>query len=72
MKMEIKTIGVIGAGQMGAGIAQVAALAGYDVILNDIKQEFVDRGMGGIQKAYPSSLRKEGWKQMQRTLHWPG
>ena len=49
--MEIKTIGVIGAGQMGAGIAQVAAVAGYDVILNDIKQEFIDRGMGGIQKS---------------------
>jgi 3-hydroxybutyryl-CoA dehydrogenase len=49
--MDIKTIGVIGAGQMGAGIAQVAALAGYDVILNDIKQEFVDRGMAGIQKS---------------------
>ena len=51
MSMEVKTIGVIGAGQMGAGIAQVAALAGYDVILNDIKQEFIDRGMGGIQKS---------------------
>ncbi len=49
--MEIKTIGVIGAGQMGAGIAQVAALAGYNVILNDIKQEFIDRGMGGIEKS---------------------
>ncbi len=49
--MEIKTIGVIGAGQMGAGIAQVAAVAGYDVILNDIKQEFIDRGMGGIEKS---------------------
>lgn len=49
--MEIKTIGVIGAGQMGAGIAQTAAVAGYDVILNDIKQEFIDRGMAGITKS---------------------
>ena len=49
--MEIKTIGVIGAGQMGAGIAQVAALAGYDVIFNDIKQDFIDRGMAGITKS---------------------
>ncbi|MDO9537035.1 MAG: 3-hydroxybutyryl-CoA dehydrogenase [Thermoplasmata archaeon] len=49
--MEIKTIGVIGAGQMGAGIAQAAAVSGYDVILNDIKQEFIDRGMAGVQKS---------------------
>ena len=56
--MEIKTEGVIGAGQMGAGIAQVAALAGYDVILNDIKQEFIDRGMGGIQKSLGKFVEK--------------
>jgi len=49
--MEIKTIGVIGAGQMGAGIAQAAAMSGYNVILNDIKQEFIDRGMAGISKS---------------------
>jgi len=38
----------VGAGQMGNGIAQVAAASGLDVIMNDIKQEFVDRGMGVI------------------------
>ena len=43
--MEIKRIMVVGAGQMGGGIAQVAAQAGYDVLLNDIKQEFVDKGL---------------------------
>lgn len=43
--MEIKKIMVVGAGQMGGGIAQVAAQAGYDVLLNDIKQEFVDKGL---------------------------
>jgi len=46
--MEIKKVLVVGAGQMGGGIAQVAAQAGLDVILNDIKQEFVDRGLGII------------------------
>jgi 3-hydroxybutyryl-CoA dehydrogenase len=49
--MEIKTFGVIGAGQMGNGIAQVAAASGLDVIMNDVKQEFVDKGLktiGGI------------------------
>jgi 3-hydroxybutyryl-CoA dehydrogenase len=46
----MKTIMVIGAGQMGSGIAQVAAQAGYEVILNDIKEEFVTRGLNGIEK----------------------
>jgi 3-hydroxybutyryl-CoA dehydrogenase len=46
----MKTIMVIGAGQMGAGIAQIAAQAGYSIILNDIKDEFVLRGLGIIQK----------------------
>jgi len=39
--MDIKTYGVIGAGQMGNGIAQVAAMSGLNVIMNDIKAEFV-------------------------------
>ena len=46
--MKIKTFGVVGAGQMGSGIAQVAAQSGLKVILNDIKAEFVERGLGGI------------------------
>jgi 3-hydroxybutyryl-CoA dehydrogenase len=48
--MEIKTFGVIGAGQMGAGIAQVAAQTGYRVIMRDIEQRFVDGGMANIEK----------------------
>ncbi len=48
--MEIKTFGVIGAGQMGAGIAQVAAQTGYRVIMRDIEQRFVDGGMAKIEK----------------------
>jgi len=49
--MEVKVFGVIGAGQMGNGIAQVAAASGLTVIMNDVKQEFVDKGLktiGGI------------------------
>lgn len=46
--MEIKTIGVVGAGQMGNGIAQVAAAIGLNVIMNDIKDEFVERGLATI------------------------
>ncbi len=48
--MEVKKIMVVGAGQMGSGIAQVAAAAGFEVILNDIEQKFVDRGLGVIEK----------------------
>ena len=46
----VQKIGVVGAGQMGNGIAQVAAAAGYDVTLVDIKQEFVDGGLSNIEK----------------------
>jgi len=48
--MEIKTFGVVGAGQMGNGIAQVAAMSGLNVIMNDIQDEFVQRGLGTITK----------------------
>ncbi|UCD14779.1 MAG: NAD(P)-binding domain-containing protein, partial [Thermoplasmatales archaeon] len=43
--MKINKIGVIGAGQMGHGIALVAAKAGFDVILRDIKDEYVKKGL---------------------------
>ena len=47
--MDVKKIAVIGAGLMGAGIAYVGAMKGYEVALNDIKQEFVDKGMQRIR-----------------------
>ena len=45
----IKRIGVIGAGQMGSGIVQVCAKAGYDIRLNDISTEALDRGLTSIE-----------------------
>jgi 3-hydroxybutyryl-CoA dehydrogenase len=48
--MDIKTLGVVGAGQMGNGIAQVAAASGLNVIMNDIKEEFVQKGLATIAK----------------------
>ena len=54
----MKTIMVIGAGQMGGGIAQVAAQAGYSVILKDIKDEYVMRGLGIIQKNLKRNVEK--------------
>ena len=56
--MEIKTFGVIGAGQMGAGIAQVAAMSGLNVIMNDIKTEFVDKGLANIDKILSLGVEK--------------
>ena len=47
---KIATVGVIGAGQMGGGIAHVCALAGYDVLLNDLSQERIDQGLQAIDK----------------------
>ena len=57
--MEIKTFGVIGAGQMGNGIAQVAAQAGYTVIMNDIKEEFLKRGVETINRNLDRQVKKE-------------
>jgi 3-hydroxybutyryl-CoA dehydrogenase len=48
--MSVKNVMVIGAGQMGSGIAQVCAQAGFQVVLNDLKSEFVERGLGVINK----------------------
>jgi 3-hydroxybutyryl-CoA dehydrogenase len=48
--MDIRKVGVVGAGQMGHGIAQVFAVAGFDVVLRDINEEFVSKGLGRIRK----------------------
>lgn len=56
--MEIKTIGVLGAGTMGNGIAQVAAQTGYSVIMRDIKDDFVQRGLKNIEKFLAKSVEK--------------
>ena len=47
---EIKTVGIIGAGQMGSGIAHVCALAGYEVLLNDVAPERIEAGKAAIDK----------------------
>ncbi len=66
----VKTVGVIGAGQMGAGIAQICATIDKDVILCDIKQEFLDNGIGTITKNLTRSVSKEriSQKDMDNTL----
>ena len=47
--MEIKKIGVIGAGTMGTGIAQVAATSGFEVMLNDVKDDYLQRSLKTIE-----------------------
>jgi 3-hydroxybutyryl-CoA dehydrogenase len=59
----MKRIAVIGAGQMGNGITQVAASAGYEVLMVDIKQDFVDRGMATIQKSLSKLVLKQRMSQ---------
>jgi 3-hydroxybutyryl-CoA dehydrogenase len=56
--MEIKTLGVVGAGQMGSGIAQVAAANGLSVLMSDIKEEFVERGFAAIDKSLGRIVKK--------------
>jgi 3-hydroxybutyryl-CoA dehydrogenase len=54
-----EVIGVVGAGTMGNGIAQVAARAGYDVILHDVRDEFIERGRAAIEKSLQRDVDKE-------------
>jgi len=56
--MAIKTIGVLGAGVMGNGIAQVASMAGYNVIMRDIEDRFVESGIKNIDKFLTKSVEK--------------
>ncbi|MDR7073884.1 3-hydroxybutyryl-CoA dehydrogenase [Fictibacillus barbaricus] len=64
--MSIQNIMVIGAGQMGSGIAQVCAMAGYDVILHDIKDEFVEKGIGTIQKNLNRQVEKGRMEEVEK------
>ena len=57
--MEIVTVGVIGAGQMGNGIAHVMALAGYDVKINDISQDALDAAVATIRRNMDRQVSRE-------------
>jgi 3-hydroxybutyryl-CoA dehydrogenase len=57
--MSVKLIGVIGAGQMGNGIAQVAACAGYNVVIVDIKQEYLEKGILNIKNSLDKLVKKD-------------
>jgi 3-hydroxybutyryl-CoA dehydrogenase len=57
--MDIKTIGIVGSGMMGSGIAQVAAATGFGVILHDIGQEYLDRALKTMDKSL-AKLKEKG------------
>src|SRR3954469_5906597 len=61
-EMAIKKVGVLGCGLMGSGIAQVSAMAGYDVVVLEADQKFIDKGFAGIEK----SLRKHPERRVQK------
>ena len=75
--MEIKTVGIIGAGQMGSGIAHVCALAGMDVMLNDLDEERIAAGLatinGNMQRQVSKKIIEEGERQaaLERTKPAP-
>jgi 3-hydroxybutyryl-CoA dehydrogenase len=61
--MGIERIAVLGAGQMGNGIAQVAACAGYEVVMIDIKQDYLDKGLAAIENSLSRVVKKERMTQ---------
>ncbi|AFQ09634.1 3-hydroxybutyryl-CoA dehydrogenase [Bacillus pacificus] len=64
--MSVQKIVVIGAGQMGSGIAQVCAMAGYDVKVQDLKQEQLDRGLAIITKNLARQVEKGRMKEEEK------
>lgn len=62
-----KTIGVIGAGTMGNGIAQTAATAGFDVVMCDVSADFVERGIANIAKSLDRFVKKETMTEGQKS-----
>jgi 3-hydroxybutyryl-CoA dehydrogenase len=64
--MSMQSVGVIGAGQMGAGIAQVSAQAGYRVFLADVSREFAEKSKAGIAKQLDRAVSREKITQADR------
>jgi 3-hydroxybutyryl-CoA dehydrogenase len=69
--MGVSTVGIIGAGQMGAGVAQVAAQAGLNILLNDVSDDLVRRGLQGIERNLDRMIQRGRFKpdERDRVLH---
>jgi 3-hydroxybutyryl-CoA dehydrogenase len=77
MSIDIRKIGIVGAGQMGSGIAHVCAIAGYDVVLNDVDDERINNGLATVSGSTARQVskgliseesRQEGLKRIQTAL----
>ena len=71
--MQIKKVGVLGAGLMGAGIAQVAAASGHEVMVVEVSDALLQKGLGGIEKSLAKfaeklvpAIRKEGVLMLEK------
>src|SRR6201982_3824447 len=62
----IKKVGVLGCGLMGSGIAQTAAQAGYETVVREVEQKFLDKGIGGIEKSLGKFVEKGKLKAEDR------
>ena len=62
-----ETIGIIGAGTMGNGIAQTAANSGFDVVMCDVNEDFVSRGLADIGKSLDRFVKKETMTEDQKS-----
>jgi enoyl-CoA hydratase/3-hydroxyacyl-CoA dehydrogenase len=68
--MNIKKVGVVGCGLMGAGIAQVAAQAGYETVVREINDELLEKGLGRISAFLDKGVEKKKMTPAQRDLTW--
>ncbi len=66
--MKIKRFGVVGAGQMGSGIAQVAAAAGFEVVMSDIQPEFCEKGIKTVSASLDRMVKKETIESSQKEV----
>src|SRR6267143_1536126 len=64
--MSIGTVGIIGAGQMGAGVAQVAAQSGLNVVLNDVSDDLCQRGLEGVARNLERMIQRGRFKPDER------
>src|SRR3972149_5082248 len=70
MRMEIRKIGVVGCGSMGAGIVQLSAQSGYEVVVREVNSDLLNKGLGGIKKVLAKGVEKGKMNQeeMDRVL----
>ena len=68
--VAIRKVGVIGAGQMGTGIANVCAAHGFDVVLGDISHDQIDKALGAISANYDRQIRRNRMTEAQKRRRW--